>query len=112
MNPLTRDVIEKTMWVVYMELYRAATPPADYEILSEKDTEEPHYMLHYIPEDVENLIIEKATKPLRESAEKTVRHNVKLGSSPSNNLEQVNEARERAGLDLIEESDLDYKEFR
>lgn len=110
MNPLANDVMKEAVNKAIKEMYRAATPSENFEDIDPDAYEQDAYMLYFIPEEVEDEILSNITLPFEKWASDKVRVTAKLGRAPCNNLQKVNEAREREGLSHIRKEDLNYRE--
>lgn len=71
----------------------------------EKHLENEAYSLTYISKEKQDAIIRSHTKILNSHYTQQVKRSVLMGAAPSNNLEQVQEQREKAGLPPIKEEE-------
>lgn len=86
------------------KLYEEAIPSKDYQELKKKVEknyfDQPVYRLHYLDREKAEEIVEEVLDQydLRKMEEKRIRSNVFLGACPMDNLERVNEYRDKEGL--------------
>lgn len=94
-------------------LYSAATPGLDYESLDPGDLvdeEPPTYLRHYLDADTQEELIEDVLDDyeIPESLYFEAKKSVLLSAGPSTSIENVDRAREEAGLqpvsDILEEN--------
>jgi hypothetical protein len=95
------------------ELYKEAKPVGitlrEAQEL-EKQLENEAYSLTYISKEKQDAIIRSHTKILNNHHTQQVKRSVLMGAAPSNNLEQVQEQREKAGLPPINQETQEQQE--